>query len=261
MTEKQAPVHVELPVPTASPESQPAPSAPSPEPDPTPTSTAEPAAAHPTVAPVVLAAAGKRKNKGWFVKGDPRINPDGRGRGSKMDQGVAGYGLLRATRADRVMFVRMHPTTLRTSLVHDKQANGASRRISNLPADAEVVYCWSHPRLPLAAVVFRSKSFSRIAKGTPIPEFKAAWDGERDSDTALHERALAMPGRLAKVFMPADFAWIFIAKRVRSQTRTASAVACEFDRQRGGVVFTVASDAFPMVLPGGTIEELPSEFA
>jgi hypothetical protein len=115
-----------------------------------------------------------KKNPGWFQPGDRRINREGRPKGCKAGaQGGSAPADL-APRADRlkVLFLSGRDLTFRVS-----QQNAPW--ITNLPADVEIVGSSVDAARDAVALVLRSKEFPRIARGTPIPEFTACFNGLR----------------------------------------------------------------------------------
>jgi hypothetical protein len=109
-----------------------------------------------------------RSNRGWFRRGDRRINRDGRPR--KPPPGVHPADCTK--RADRVkrLFVRERDLAWRLT----KQF---APWVDNLPADFQIID--SRVDAARQGVVFtiRSSAFPRIARGTPIPEFHPSYNG------------------------------------------------------------------------------------
>jgi hypothetical protein len=107
-----------------------------------------------------------RCNRGWFRPADGRINRGGRPR--KRPPGV--HPADCAEKADRVKRLVLPATELAWRLAYP---NGFW--LVNLPPDAEIVAS----RVDAGRVVFviRSKAFPPVARGAPIPEFKADFNG------------------------------------------------------------------------------------
>jgi hypothetical protein len=105
-------------------------------------------------------------NAGWFQRGDLRINRDGRPRkewAACTDP---------APRADRLMLLWLPGIDLAY-----RMRNQFGPWIVNLPADCQMVGCRMDGGRDAVALVIRSQSFTRIAKGAPIPEFTPEYNG------------------------------------------------------------------------------------
>jgi hypothetical protein len=112
-------------------------------------------------------------NRGWFQQGDRRINREGRPHGTKINSPVT-HPADCARRTDRHMRLSVPLSDLGFRLTHPN-----AFWIVNLPPDFEIVD--SRVDLATRQVVFiiRSAKFVRVARGTPIPEFPAAYHGLR----------------------------------------------------------------------------------
>ncbi len=110
-----------------------------------------------------------RRNRGWFKPGgDPRINRDGRPR----DEWAACPD--RAPRADHLKLLWVPGKALVHRLSHQN-----APWLNNLPAGCKVVAIRLDAARDAVALVIRSETFPRIARGAPIPEFKPEFDGLR----------------------------------------------------------------------------------
>jgi hypothetical protein len=108
-------------------------------------------------------------NRGWFRPADRRINRGGRPpKPNPLPPGV--HPADCAARADRVQRLVLPARELAGRLAYQ---NGFW--LTNLPRDAEIVTC----RVDAGRVVFvlRSERFPQVARGEPIPEFKAYFNG------------------------------------------------------------------------------------
>jgi hypothetical protein len=114
------------------------------------------------------------KNRGWFQRGDRRINREGRPKGSKAGSEEGSAPTDRAPWADRLMLLLLRGRDLAFRLGHDK-----APWIVNLPVDCEIVACRMDVSGESVALVIRSQTFPRIARGALIPEFKPAYNGLR----------------------------------------------------------------------------------
>src|SRR4030095_15984058 len=110
-----------------------------------------------------------KANRGRFQRHDPRINREGRPSGSKagIDDGSVSTDL--APRADRLMLLTLPQKYLFCSLRHPNAA-----AITNLPADVEIIASRADQARGVVVLTIRSRTFPRIAKGTPIPAFEPA---------------------------------------------------------------------------------------
>jgi hypothetical protein len=112
------------------------------------------------------------RNRGWFQPGDRRINREGRPRGSKAGSEEAGAPGVRAASADRLMLLAVPGPDLAWRLSRQN-----APWIVNLPPDVEIVGCAHLAARDAVALVIRSQAFPRIARGAPIPEFAATFNG------------------------------------------------------------------------------------
>lgn len=116
----------------------------------------------------------RKRNPGWFQPGDRRINREGRPRGSKVGPEQRSVAAVRAPRADRLRLLVLPGCDLAWRLT-----NQNAPWIVNLPVDFEVVGCVQAATPDVFALVIRSETFPRIARGAPIPEFKPTFNGLR----------------------------------------------------------------------------------
>jgi hypothetical protein len=114
-----------------------------------------------------------KRNRGWFQRGDARINLEGRPRGSKA-AAQEGPAADLASCADRVMVLYVPGLDLLFRLGHQN-----APWIVNLPADGEIVSCRVDAARGAVALVIRSESYPRIAQGAVIPEFRPDFNGLR----------------------------------------------------------------------------------
>jgi hypothetical protein len=127
-----------------------------------------------TAQELAAAPAPKKKggrNRGWFRRGDKRINREGRPHGSKRALPDGPRAEL-AQRADRVMLLFLHGNALCQRLRQEYAPSA-----DNIPSDAEVVDVRFDIVQKGLVLTLRSKSFPRIAVGTPIPEFIPLYQG------------------------------------------------------------------------------------
>jgi hypothetical protein len=191
------------------------------------------------------AGAGAQDECRWFKRGDQRINRDGRPR-----KAWVAYA-DRAPRADRLMLVWVP----RQDFGHRLTGDGAPC-IANLPADFEVV----GSRVDLArnalAVIVRSGTFPRIAKGAPIPEFKPqavppADRAPRDDELMV----LWLPGKdLIHRLSQQNAPWIV------NLSAGCQIVGSRVDPARDAVALILRSAAFDRIPKGTPIPELQPEF-
>jgi hypothetical protein len=113
-----------------------------------------------------------KRNAGWFQRGDPRINRQGRPKRPEagLEEGKA--PAIRAACADRLMLVVVPGPDLVWRL---RRQN--SPWIPNLPEGAEVVGCAHLAARDAVALVIRSEEFPYVARGAAIPEFKPQFNG------------------------------------------------------------------------------------
>jgi hypothetical protein len=112
------------------------------------------------------------RNRGWFQRGDRRINREGRPRGSKAGAAERGAPGDRAPRADRLRLLELPERHVAFRFTHL-----AAFWIRNAPEDLEIVGARVDAARGVVVFIVRSKEFPRVAKGAPIPEFKPNFDG------------------------------------------------------------------------------------
>jgi hypothetical protein len=182
-------------------------------------------------------------NRGRFQPGDRRINREGRPRGRKTVPPEAGPT---AERADRLRAVFLSERDLAGRLT-----SPAVLVATNLPADFEIVSCcWVAGRG--AGLIIRSRTFLRIARGTAIPEFAAAFEGPEDLAPA--------DDQLMRLLVPRHE----LARRLRSWKcwyirnlpDDYEIVGARVDEGRDAAVLTIRSKTFPWVAKGTLIPEL-----
>ncbi len=115
-----------------------------------------------------------RHNAGWFRRGDRRINREGRPRGSKVAAEAAGQPEDRAPVADRLMLLFVVARDLAWRLTQQN-----APWMVNLPRDYQIVGCRLDAARQGIVLTIRSGAFPRIARGTPIPEFRPEFNGLR----------------------------------------------------------------------------------
>jgi hypothetical protein len=186
-----------------------------------------------------------KRNAGWFQQGDGRINRDGRPR--KSWAACAD----RAPRADRLMLLWVPRQDL------DQRLTGhGTPGIGNLPADYQVVGSRVDPARDAVALVIRSASFPRIAKGAPIPEFTPELSPLVDlAPTDDRLRAFFVPGRTMAHRLGHERG--FWALHLPSDLEI---VACRVDPVRKGVLFTIRSETYPLIARGAPIPEFTPTF-
>jgi hypothetical protein len=113
-----------------------------------------------------------KRNRGWFQPGDLRINREGRPRGSKAGSAVEGEPADLAPAADRLMLLLVPTRSARCWLRRLK-----SPYVLDLPEDFEIVGCRLDAARDGLLFTVRSRAFSRVARGTPIPELSPKWNG------------------------------------------------------------------------------------
>jgi hypothetical protein len=112
-----------------------------------------------------------RRNRGWFQAGDRRINREGRPYGSKA-----------AASTDISPDCAIQPDRVKRLFVPERDlAWRLTRQYApwyvNLPDDFQIIACRVDSDRAGVIFIIRSKSFPRIAKGTPIPDFEPAFNG------------------------------------------------------------------------------------
>jgi hypothetical protein len=112
-----------------------------------------------------------RRNRGWFGSGDKRINREGRPHGSKAAASKEDTSDC-AWQPDRLKRLLVSERDLAWRLTHQ---NGPW--VINLPSDYQIVNCRIDSDRGGVMFIIRSRTFPRIATGTPIPEFKPEFNG------------------------------------------------------------------------------------
>ena len=109
----------------------------------------------------------RKPNRGWFQPGDARINREGPPRGSTKHppEGLIAPADL-APRCDRLMLVKIPCQVLAAHL-----SKKGAEEFGNLPAGFEIIGSRVDKASDCTVFVIRSRTFARIAKGAPIPEF------------------------------------------------------------------------------------------
>lgn len=110
--------------------------------------------------------------RGRFRKGDPRINLEGRPRGSKAPGREDAPGPDIANCADRLMLLFVPIRDFAQHLSGQK-----APWVVNLPLQFEIAACRVDESRNAVALTIRSKAFPRIARGAPIPEFQPRFNG------------------------------------------------------------------------------------
>jgi hypothetical protein len=185
-----------------------------------------------------------RRNRGWFQPGgDARINRDGRPKKS--------WAACedRAPCAGRLMllWVPLRDFVHRlTSPVEDR-----APVIVNLPADFEIVSFRVDAVRGTVAVIGRSASFPRIAKGEPVPEFKPETAPPADRAPCDDQlKVLWVPGEaLARRLSHQNAPWL---KKLPADRKI---VASRLDAARDAVALVIRSASFPLVAKGAAIPE------
>jgi hypothetical protein len=112
-----------------------------------------------------------KSNRAWFRPGDERINREGRPKGSRISAKPDPSTWL-ATSTDRVqtLFVQM-------SFQRCWMKRFSGPRVANLPPDFQIVGSRFDNARNGVVYLIRSQSFPRIARGAPVPQFNAHFDG------------------------------------------------------------------------------------
>jgi hypothetical protein len=113
-----------------------------------------------------------KSNRGWFQRGDRRINREGRPRGSKAGSDDGSAPADRASCADRLMTLFVPGPDLAHRLSY-----GSGPWIVNLPGDCEIVAYRHDEARDGVVLVIRSQAFPRIAQGAVIPAFAPTFKG------------------------------------------------------------------------------------
>jgi hypothetical protein len=108
-------------------------------------------------------------NRGWFRKGDPRINRRGRPHGSKSAPADMDMPVERADATDRLMVLYLPDSLLLLRLYRDDEFGS----VTNLPSGCAIVNCRLHAEHKVFAIQIRHYSFPLVARGTVLPEFRA----------------------------------------------------------------------------------------
>ncbi len=187
-----------------------------------------------------------RGNRGWFQRGgDPRINRDGRKR------------LAWAACADRAPFAgQLMLLRVPTRDFLRRLSGAGDPGITNLPADCEAVAGRVDAERDAFALVIRSASFPRIAKGAPLPEFvpEAAPPADR----------APCDGPLMLLFVPArNLSTRLTSPRGGWMTNLPPGfeyVDCRVDPARKGILFTIRSERFTEIARGAIVPEFAPQF-
>ena len=115
---------------------------------------------------------GVKPNRGWFLPSDPRINREGRPRGSKSAKSSAKSSGCCTAKADRVVRVLLRPSDLAHRLTNQQSA-----WLVGLPQDVEIIDTFVEGGA--VHLVIRSQTFARIGRGMPIPVFQPEFNGLR----------------------------------------------------------------------------------
>jgi hypothetical protein len=198
-----------------------------------------------TVAPAPESLA--KRNPGWFLRGDGRINREGRPRGSKagLPKGVAPKEL--AARADRVMRLFVPAREFACHL-----SGREAPWVANLPEDFVIVAGRFDPERDGFVLTIRSRTFPRVARGAPVPEF-APEAGNPSTDLAPCDdrlMLLVVPAReVMHRYGNQHAPWL------TNLPRDAAIVASRLDPVRQVVVLVIRSGVFPKVARGTPIPE------
>jgi hypothetical protein len=188
-----------------------------------------------------------KRNAGWFRPGDGRINREGRPRGSKkrLPQGVASEDL--AARAGRVMRLFIPAREFACHL-----SGREAPWVANLPEDFEIVAGRFDPGRDGFVLTIRSRTFPRVARGVPVPEF-APEAGNPSTDLARCD------DRLMLLVVPAHEVMHRYGNQrapwLTNLPRDAGIVASRLDPVRQVVVFVIRSEQFPRIARGTPIPE------
>jgi hypothetical protein len=187
-----------------------------------------------------------KKNAGWFLRGDQRINRDGRPRKSWAASAD------RAPIAGRLMLLWVPRREFVQYLTNPVEG----RAIANLPEDFEPVAFRVDANRDAVAIIGRSASFSHIPKGAPVPEFQP--EAVPSADRAAcddHLKVLWVPPKaLAQRLSQQNAPWLVNLPEDRQ------IVACRHDAARDAVALVIRSAAFPLVAKGTAIPEFEPVF-
>jgi hypothetical protein len=186
-----------------------------------------------------------RRNRGWFQRGDPRINRDGRPKKS-----WAAYE-DRAPRAGRFMLLWVPTQNLCRRLTGDGAAG-----VGNLPTGCKLVSSRVDAARDTIVFVIQSEMFPRIAKGEPIPEFK--------QEPALPADRAPCDDRVMLLSVPAKNLAYRLGHQVGFWVTNLpdgiKIVSIRLDAARDAVAFVIRSDAFSVVAKGVPIPEFQPRF-
>jgi hypothetical protein len=193
----------------------------------------------------VVSGQAPQPNPGWFRPGDRRINRDGRPKKS-----WAAF-VDRAPQADRLMLLWVPRQELGRCL-----AGQHTLSVANLPPDYQIVGSRVDADRDAVALVLRSETFPRLAKGAPIPE--SVPEAAPPADRAPCDDRLAVllvpKGQLARRL---GHRWGFWVANLPPDVEVA---ACRVDPARHAVVFTLRSASFPLVAAGEVIPAFRPDF-
>ena len=186
-----------------------------------------------------------KPNAGWFQPGDRRINRDGRPKKS-----WAAF-VDRAPCADRLMLLWVPRQELGRCLTGHHTPS-----VANLPPDYQIVDSRVDADRDAVALVLRSETFPRIAKGAPIPELVP-------QTTPPADRA-SCDDRLAVLLVPGGHLARRLGHRrgfwVANLPPDCEVAACRVDAARHAVAFTLRSASFPPVAAGAVIPKFWPDF-
>src|SRR5262249_28286923 len=109
-----------------------------------------------------------KRNRGWFHGADPRINRNGRPRGSKAGPADAD----RAPSTDRLMLLVLSAAAVTFRLTRER-----AFWLLNAPQDMEIVGSRLDAARGVVVFVVRSETFPRVARGAVIPPFGPEFNG------------------------------------------------------------------------------------
>jgi hypothetical protein len=109
------------------------------------------------------------KNKGWFRPGaDVRRNKRGRPRGKRPQSPCQDVARI----CGRFKLLLLPGQDFVGKLIWK-----VGPWVENMPGDVEIAACRVDAGRRLLVLTLKSATFERVAKGTPIPEFRATWQG------------------------------------------------------------------------------------
>jgi hypothetical protein len=186
-----------------------------------------------------------RRNRGWFQRGgDRRINRDGRPKKAWADYAD------RAPRADRLKLLWVPTQEFVRRLTSD-----CAPWASNLPADFDVVAFRVDAARDAVAVIGRSASFPRIAKGAPLPEFTPEAGSPADRapcDGPLKLLVVPTRGLLHRLSHQ-------VGPYLTNCPPGCKIVSMRLDAARVAAVFIIRSEAFPLVARGAPLPEFKQD--